>query len=106
RQLDHARSAAAGQGISPPLVLATARSLPFPNASFDVVFCDHGATTFASPEATVAEASRLLRPDGLLAFCMSTPIRDMCWHARAGRITRRLEADYFGMYAGEDEKFI
>ena len=38
-----------------------ARALPFRSGSFDVVFCDHGATVFAPPQATVPEASRVPR---------------------------------------------
>ena len=47
--------------------------MPLPDGSFDVVFCDHGAFTFADPHKLVPEAARLLRPDGLLAFSHSSP---------------------------------
>ena len=36
-------------GVDFPLVHASAEAVPFPDASFDVVFCDHGAMTFADP---------------------------------------------------------
>ena len=54
-----------------PLVCASGEAVPLRDASFDVVFCDHGAMTFCDPEHTVAEAARLLRAGGLLAFCIS-----------------------------------
>ena len=33
-----------------PLVQASGEQLPFADASFDVVFCDHGAISFCDPE--------------------------------------------------------
>jgi ubiquinone/menaquinone biosynthesis C-methylase UbiE len=60
-------------GIRFPLVRASAEELPFADASFDLLFCDHGAMTFADPHVTVPEASRVLRPGGRLVFNMSTP---------------------------------
>jgi SAM-dependent methyltransferase len=60
-QLRHAHGAV-------PLVLASGEATPFADASFDVVFCDHGAMSFCDPRMSVPEAARLLRPAGLLAF--------------------------------------
>jgi ubiquinone/menaquinone biosynthesis C-methylase UbiE len=90
-QLAHARRASA----TAPLVLAGAEALPFPDAAFDVVFCDHGATTSGAPPLVVAEGARVLRPGGVFAFCMSTPLLDMCCDPRTGRVSRRLARDYF-----------
>ena len=42
-----------------PLVHASGESVPLPDASFDIVFCDHGAMSFADPYNTVPEAARL-----------------------------------------------
>ena len=55
-------------GVEFPLIHASAEAVPLPDASFDIVFCDHGAMTFADPYRTVPEAARLLRPGGLFAF--------------------------------------
>ena len=79
------------------VVQGDAVDLPFADGSFDVVFCDHGATTFAPPERVVPEASRVLADGGLLAFCMSTPIRDICENLAAGTVTTELQIDYFGI---------
>ncbi len=98
RQLKHARKSS--EVI--PLVQGSAESLPFNAESFDIVFCDHGATTFSPPELTVAEASRVLRPSGIFAFSMSSPIRDICWDANEDRVSSQLAADYFGLHAIED----
>lgn len=102
-QLAHARRLSAEAGIRVALVQASAERTPFANASFDVVFCDHGAMSFARPECTVAEASRLLRPGGLLAFCMSTPLRDICWDEAAEAVVPRLHQAYFDLGRIDEE---
>ena len=84
------------------LVHGDAECLPFQDESFDVVFCDHGATVFAPPGGTIPEASRVLKPGGLFAFCISSPIRDICWDARVDKISAELRADYFDLHAIED----
>ena len=42
-------------------VHGSGEAVPFPDASFDVVFCDHGAMSFGDPYRTVPEVARLLR---------------------------------------------
>src|SRR5262249_35613776 len=79
RQLEHARSLMAEAGVDFPLVHASAEEVPLPEASFDVVFCDHGGMTFGDPYRTVPEAARLLRPGGLFAFSHSSPLAMICW---------------------------
>ena len=68
RQLEHARELMAAAGVDFPLIHASAEAVPLPDASFDIVFCDHGAMTFADPYLTVPEVARLIRPGGLFAF--------------------------------------
>jgi SAM-dependent methyltransferase len=98
RQLEHARELMAAAGVDFPLVHSSAEDVPLPDASFDVVFCDHGGMTFGDPYRTVPEAARLLRPGGLLAFSHSTPLALVCWSAKTDTIERRLIGDYFGMH--------
>src|SRR4029077_4614396 len=98
RQLEHARRAVDAAGVDVTLVHASAESVPLPDASFDVVFCDHGAMTFADPYRTVPEAARLLRPGGLLAFSTSTPPAMCCFDDDAETMQRRLLTPYFGMH--------
>jgi SAM-dependent methyltransferase len=102
QQLRHARTLAGSQGTSVPLVQGDAERLPFKSRSFDIVFSDHGAIVFASPERVMEEASRVLRPDGLVALCMSTPIRDICFDPENGRVTSGLIADYFSLSTVDD----
>ena len=49
RQLEHARRLMAEAGVDFPLIHGSAERIPLPDASFDIVFCDHGAMTFADP---------------------------------------------------------
>jgi SAM-dependent methyltransferase len=86
-QLDHARRLLARAGVHVALVQASAEAVPLADASFDLVFCDHGAMNFADPYRTVPEVARLLRPGGLFAFCHLSPIVDLCWPDTTGRAT-------------------
>jgi SAM-dependent methyltransferase len=100
-QLEHARALMAQAGVDFPLVHASAEATPFTDASFAIVFCDHGAMAFADPYRTVPEVARLLRPGGLLAFSMNTPILDLAWPLDADHPSDRLTFDYWGLHALE-----
>ncbi len=98
-QLAYARRLMAEAGVDFPLVHASAEAVPFPDESFDIVFCDYGGMTFADPYATVPEAARLLKPRGLLAFSGATPIVQMCYPEDGDHPGDRLLSDYFGMWS-------
>jgi ubiquinone/menaquinone biosynthesis C-methylase UbiE len=98
-QLSHARRLMDEEGVSFPLVHGNAESTPFADASFDIVFCDHGAMTFADPLRTVPEAARVLRAGGLLAFCMHTPFVDIAWATGEDHPADRLALDYWDLHA-------
>jgi SAM-dependent methyltransferase len=102
RQLDHARRLMREAGVEFPLVHAGADAVPLPDASFDIVFCDHGAMTFADPYLTVPEVARLLRPGGLFAFSHHSPIETICWALGAPKVGNRLALDYFGLHRIDD----
>jgi SAM-dependent methyltransferase len=102
RQLAHARRLTRAAGIEFPLVAGSAEATPFADRSFDIVFCDWGAMTFADPYRTVPEAARLLRPGGLLAFLTSTPLVECAWSPEADHPGDRLLTDYWGMHEVPD----
>jgi SAM-dependent methyltransferase len=85
-------------GVQLPLVHGSAEAVPLAGRSFDIVFCDHGAMSFADPYRTVPEVARLLRPGGLFAFSHTSPILELCWPLEAERAGDRLVNDYFGMH--------
>jgi SAM-dependent methyltransferase len=97
-QLEHARTLMAEASVEFPLVHASAEAAPFADASFDIVFCDHGAMAFADPHRTVPEAARLLRAEGLLAFSMNTPILDLVWPLADEHPGERLTRDYWDLH--------
>jgi SAM-dependent methyltransferase len=66
----------AGSGLRVPLTQCDAASLPFADASFDVVFTSYGAVPFVADSAAVmAQAARVLRPGGRFVFSTTHPIR-------------------------------
>jgi ubiquinone/menaquinone biosynthesis C-methylase UbiE len=76
RQLQHARRIDDETGVRVPVVTATATALPFPDASFDIVFSAFGALQFVRDAGrAVGEAARVLRPGGTFAFSVTHPIR-------------------------------
>ena len=102
RQLAHARRLMTEAGVDFPLVHASAEDVPLPDASFDIVFCDHGAMTFADPYRTVPEVARLLRPGGIFAFNHHSPFETVCWPLGGEEVGDRLVIDYFGLHAIDD----
>lgn len=102
RQLEHARTAMAEADVDFPLVHASAEDVPLSDESFDLVFCDYGAMTFADPYRTVPEAGRLLRPGGLFAFSHETPLSLICWTPETDRPEPTLQRDYFGIRRWDD----
>jgi SAM-dependent methyltransferase len=102
RQLGHARELMGAAGVDFPLVHAAAEEVPLPAAGFDVVFCDHGAMSFADPYLVVPQVVRLLRPEGLFAFSHTTPFLFACWNDDADTVESRLHHPYFGIHRIEE----
>lgn len=96
-QLDHARRLMQRAGVGVRLVNADAERMPFADRSFDVVFSDHGATTFADPRRTVPEVARVLRPGGVFAFNIASPLLWLCWNDDEAEPGPELVRDYFGL---------
>lgn len=78
-----------------PLVQANAEELPFADASFDLVFCDHGAPMFTDPRITVPEVARVLRLGGRFVFNIATPIIWIAWPIVDGPPGRELLRPYY-----------
>jgi SAM-dependent methyltransferase len=104
RQLEHAREAMSEAGVEFPLVEASAEDVPLDDESFDIVFCDHGAFNFADPARLVPECARLLRPGGLLAFSMLTPLFDVFWDNDREAVGDEPRNNYFELRGFEDDE--
>jgi SAM-dependent methyltransferase len=98
KQLEFAR---ANVGDRMTLVHGSAESLPFEDASFDLVCCDHGAVGFTDPRVVVPEVARVLRIGGRFAFSGLTPVEWITYDGKTS--SRELQRDYFGMRSMEDE---
>jgi len=95
-QLRRARRLAVRRRARFPLVRANAERIPFRDGSFDLVFCDWGAMTFADPRRTVPECARVLRPGGHLVFSTGSWLGLVGWDPARDRLTRTLRSPYFG----------
>jgi SAM-dependent methyltransferase len=93
-QLRHAARNVDAAGVSVALVHASGEAPPFAPASFDIVFCDHGALSFCDPHITVPAVARLLRPGGVLAFSASTPLLYLTYDPMRAKQTRELKLTY------------
>jgi SAM-dependent methyltransferase len=97
-QLETARRCMAETGIELELLEASAEEVPLPDASFDLVLSEHGASTWCDPYRWIPEAARLLRPGGRLVFAHSTPFV-FPHFPDVGDPSRELQRPYFGMHA-------
>jgi SAM-dependent methyltransferase len=95
-QLREGRTNIEAAALRVPTLQADAERTPFRDDAFELVWCDHGAMSFADPYRTVPEVARILRPGGLFAFCMVTPL--MWIVSGNGDLTRRFQLPYFGMH--------
>jgi SAM-dependent methyltransferase len=101
-QLGTARRLQLETGIEFPLIEAPGESVPLPDASFDLVHSEHGASTWADPYRWIGEAARLLRPGGRLVFLHSAPLATICFPPE-GEITTQLQEPYHDLYREEWE---
>lgn len=106
RRLAQARREARRAGVGLRLIEASAEAVPLPDASFDIIFCDHGAMSFADPYRTVPEVARLLRPGGQLTFSHSSALQHICRDEPRDRITTSLMVPYFDLHRVEGPKMV
>jgi ubiquinone/menaquinone biosynthesis C-methylase UbiE len=81
----------------PDLVCGRALRLPFPDRTFDLIYCVNALHHFGGPRAFVAEARRLLKPGGALAIVGMDP--------RRSRDTWYLYRYFKGTYAADRRRF-
>jgi len=64
-----AMAAAALSGLKVELIDGRAEALPYEAAAFDTVVCTFTLCSVQNPAAALAEARRVLKPEGRLLFC-------------------------------------
>ncbi|HEV7134699.1 MAG TPA: class I SAM-dependent methyltransferase [Gaiellaceae bacterium] len=96
-QLASARRCMAETGIEFPLVEAYGEDVPLPDAAFDLVLSEYGASIWADPYRWIPEASRLVRPGGVLVFLRNSTLAILC-SPDAGPTVEKLVRPQFGMH--------
>ncbi len=81
---------ARGQGSGQDRVQGDAGYLPFASAAFDGITCGFGLRNFVDPATVFAEAGRVLRPGGRLAFLEVSVPRSRVLRAGHGLYFRHL----------------
>ncbi len=77
-QLATARRCEEKFGLGLEFVEAFGEDVPLPDASFDIVFSEYGASIWADPYKWIPEAARLLRPGGELVFLGNSALVILC----------------------------
>jgi SAM-dependent methyltransferase len=105
-QLETARRMSEEFRIPLELVEASAEDVPLPDASFDLAVSEYGASIWCDPELWIAEAARLLRPGGRLAFLCNSTLSILCGPDE-GKVEERLHRGHAELgrieWPGEDE---
>jgi SAM-dependent methyltransferase len=97
-QLATARRLMAETGLEFPLVEADAAETGLPDASFDLVLSEYGASIWVDPYRWIPEAARLLRPGGRLVFLCNSPLAMLCTGDGDEPVGTRLLRPQFGMH--------
>jgi SAM-dependent methyltransferase len=97
-QLATARALQQEHGLDFPLIYASAEQVPLGDGCADLVVSEYGASLWCDPDAWIAEAARLLRPDGRLVFLTNSLLIALCM-PDVGPATDRLIRDQRGMRA-------
>jgi len=80
--IDRARRKAAKAGVSPTFVVADAASLPFEDASFDLVTSSFAVHHWPDPHAGLAEVMRVVKPGGkVIIWDIASPMAMVEAHA-------------------------
>lgn len=97
-QLETARRMQQQFGLEFPLIEASAEDVPLPDASFDLVVSEYGASIWADPYRWIPEAARLLRPGGDLVFLVNGTLMNLTSPDALERPGRQLLRDYFALH--------
>jgi len=100
-QLETARRMMALTGIEFPLVEADAAETGLPDASFDLAVSEYGASLWAVPERWLAEAARLLRPEGRLVFLTNSVLVVLCSADDGAAAEQLMRPQFEGLYRME-----
>ncbi|HVD26612.1 MAG TPA: class I SAM-dependent methyltransferase [Gaiellaceae bacterium] len=105
-QLETARRMSAEFDLPMTLVEASAEDVPLPDASFDLAVSEYGASIWCDPELWIAEAARLVRSGGRLAFLCNSTLSILC-SPDEGKVEERLHRGHADLgrieWPGEDE---
>lgn len=85
-------------GVRFAVVNESAESVLYDDASFDVAISDYGSSLWCDPRLWLREASRLLRPEGLLIFLTTSAFLYACTPLDGGKVGMTLLRDYFSAY--------
>lgn len=91
--LDRARDAAKAEGIDFDIKEGVAENLPFADESFDTVLATFTLCSVQDQAQSLAEARRVLKPDGQLLFCEhgAAPDIDVAkWQRRIEPVWKRI----------------
>ena len=97
-QLETARRCNERFGLGLELVEAFGEEVPLPDASFDLVVSEYGASIWADPYRWIPEAARLLRPGGELVFLGNSTLAILCSPEEDVPTVETLQRPQFGMY--------
>jgi SAM-dependent methyltransferase len=97
-QLETARRCNEKFGLGLEFVEAFGEDVPLPDASFDLVVSEYGASIWADPYKWIPEAARLLRPGGELVFLCNSTLAIICSPDEDLPTTETLQRPQFGMF--------
>ena len=100
-QLATARRCEEKFGLGLEFVEAFAEDVPLPDASFDLVVSEYGASIWADPYRWIPEAARLLRPNGELVFLRNSTLVILCSPDEDVPASETLQRPQFGMHRFE-----
>ena len=97
-QLGTARRLQSEKGLEFDLIEASAEHVPLPDASFDLVLSEYGASIWCDPFLWIPEAARLLRPGGRLVFLRNSTLAILCSPDGDEPVGVALARPQFGMH--------